>query len=258
MEPKATLVCAGVLGVVALAGCGNSATKSTNANARATIAVPRTARPAAASYHPNLDPARFSDKITNPYYALAPGGVRVTKGTKDGVPQLHTTTVTHQTKLIAGVKCLVVKDIVTSNGALVEKVSDWYAQDAKGNVWYFGEATADYEKGVVVSTKGSWETGVDGAKPGIVMPATPMPGPAFYSEFRPGVAEDRAQVLRVDDTLTVPYGGPYTHVVVIRDSNPLDPQLVSHKWYAKGVGLLKTTRVGSSHREYAELIELKP
>ena len=259
MEPKAALISALALGMAALAGCGsngNSPSAATNADARATIAAPRTARPAAASYNPNLDPARFTDKITNPYYSLTPGSVRVTKGTKDGVPQLHTTTVTHQTKRIAGVRCLVVKDIVTTNGALVEKVSDWYAQDSQGNVWYFGEATADYEKGVVVSTKGSWETGVDGAKAGIIMPAKPKPGPAFYSEFRPGVAEDKAQVLRVNDTITVPYGGPYRHVVVIRDSNPLDPQLVSHKWYVKGVGLLRTTRVGSSHKEFADLIKL--
>jgi hypothetical protein len=150
----------------------------------------------------------------------------------------------------------VVKDIVTSRGQLVEKVSDWYAQDRTGNVWYFGEATADYENGVVVSTAGSWETGVDGAKPGIVMPAKPKPGPAFYSEFRPGVAEDKAQVLKIHERLRIPYGS-YRDVVLIRDSNPLDPQLVSHKWYVRGVGLLKTTRVGSSHQEFADLVSLK-
>jgi hypothetical protein len=250
-----------VVGMVAVAGCGSS-DSSSRANGRtttgervATVVAPRTARPAAAAYDPKIDPADFTHEITNPYYTLRPGSVRVTKGTKDGSPQTHTTTVTSKTKTIAGVRCLVVRDIVTSNGALVEKVRDWYAQDRKGNVWYFGEATADYEKGVVVTTKGSWETGVDGAKPGIVMPAEPKPGPAFYTEFRPGVAEDKAQVLRLDDAIRVPYGS-FKKVIVIRDSNPLDPQLVSHKWYAKGVGLLKTTRVGSSHKEYADLIKL--
>jgi hypothetical protein len=238
----------------AAGGCGSQSSRPTNP--QATVAAPTTARPAAGAYHPNIDPARFTHRITNPYYELPTGGVRITKGTKDGVPQTHTTTVTNRTKLIAGVRCVVVKDIVTSRGALVEKVSDWYAQDDTGNVWYFGEATADYEKGVVVSTKGSWETGVDGAEPGIVMPAHPKPGPAFYSEFRPGVAEDKAQVLDVHATLRIPYGS-YRNVVVVRDSNPLDPQLVSHKWYARGIGLLKTTRVGSSHKEYADLVALR-
>lgn len=249
---------AALLGVTALAGCGsNGDGKPTASGPQGTVDVPKTARPADTSYNPSIDPAQFTDKISNPYYTLTPGMVRVTKGTKDGVPQTHTTTVTRDTKLIAGVLTLVVKDIVTTNGALVEKVSDWYAQDKKGNVWYFGEATADYEKGVVTTTKGSWETGVDGAKPGIVMPANPKPGPAFYSEFRPGVAEDKAKVLRTDDTLKIPYGS-FKNVVVIRDSNPLDPQLVSHKYYVKGTGLLRTTRVGSSHQEYANLVKVTP
>jgi hypothetical protein len=253
-----TSAAATVLGVAAFAGCGsNGDGKTTTPGPQGTVDAPKTARPADTSYNPNIDPSRFTSKITNPYFTLKPGMVRVTKGTKDGVPQTHTTTVTKDTKLIAGVRTLVVKDIVTTNGALVEKVSDWYAQDKKGSVWYFGEATADYEKGVVVTTKGSWETGVDGAKPGIVMPANPKPGPAFYSEFRPGVAEDKAQVLRTDDTLKIPYGS-FKNVVVIRDSNPLDPQLVSHKYYVKGTGLLRTTRVGSSHQEYANLVKVTP
>jgi hypothetical protein len=244
---------AALIGVAALAGCGSGGAASSSQGG--TISAPQAGRPAASSYDPKIDPAGFTAVIGNPYYSLRPGSVRVSEGTKDGVPQTHTTTVTGRTKTIAGVRCVVVADIVTSRGKLVEKVSDWYAQDRRGNVWYFGEATADYENGVVVSTKGSWETGVDGAKPGIVMPAHPKPGPAFYSEFRPGVAEDKAQVLSLHDAVRVPYGR-FRNVIVLRDTNPLDPQLVSHKWYVKGVGLVKTVRVGSSHREHAELVKL--
>jgi hypothetical protein len=243
------------LAAAALSGCGSSKPAASTPAPNATVAAPTTARPAAGSYNPHIDPARFTDQVTNPYNALAPGNVRITQGTKDGVPQTHTTTVAAQTKLIIGVRCRVVHDVVTSNGKLVEKADDWYAQDDKGNVWYFGEATADYEKGVVVSTKGSWEAGIDNAKPGIVMPANPKPGPAFYSEFRPGVAEDRAKVLSLHAHVKVPFG-TYNDAAVLRDSNPLDPTLVSHKWYVKGVGLVKTTRVGSSHREFAKLVRL--
>lgn len=262
---------AAVLGIAVLAGCGGSggsgSSGSSGAAAKQTptaaapdpngvLTAPRTQRAAQAVYNPKIVPADFTHKITNPYFKLSPGDVRVTKGTKDGVPQTHTTRVTNKTKTIAGVRCIVVSDVVTTNGKLSEKVSDWYAQDTKGNVWYFGEATADYENGVVTTTKGSWLTGVDGAKPGIVMPIHPKPGPSFYTEFRPGVAEDKGQVLSNTDTLKIPYGS-FKNVVVIRDTNPLDPQLVSHKWYVKGVGLLKTVRVGSSHSEHAELVTLK-
>jgi predicted small lipoprotein YifL len=250
-------------GVAILAGCGGSGggTDSPPAAKAAPdpnglLTAPRSARAAQAVYDPKIVPADFTDTITNPYFKLLPGDVRITKGTKDGVPQTHTTRVTARTKTILGVRCRVVSDIVTTNGALAEKVSDWYAQDAKGNVWYFGEATADYEHGVVTSTKGSWLGGVDGAKPGIVMPAHPKPGPSFYSEFRPGVAEDKGQVLSDSETLKIAYGS-FKNVVLIRDTNPLDPQLISHKWYTKGVGLLQTTRVGSSHKEHASLVTLK-
>jgi hypothetical protein len=257
------LAVAGALALALLAGCGGSGTTTTTkaptavaSDPNGVVTAPHTARAAEAVYNPNIDPANFTTRITNPYFTLASGMVRITKGTKDGVPQTHTTVVTSATKVIAGVRTVVVRDKVTTNGALSELVTDWYAQDKRGNVWYFGESTADYEKGVVTTTKGSWLTGVDGAKPGIVMPANPVPGPSFYSEFRPGVAEDKGQVLRTGIKLTVPYGS-YDGVVLIRDTNPLDPQLISHKWYAKGVGLLKTVRVGSSHKEHAELVALK-
>jgi hypothetical protein len=261
LVPAAVAVLAGA----ALAGCGGSGSSRATAaahpasaasNPGGVVTAPPTVGPAESSYNPKIIPADFTDKITNPYFRLRPGSVRITQGTKDGVPQTHITRVTNEKRVIAGVRCIVVSDIVRTNGALAEKVSDWYAQDKAGNVWYFGEATADYAKGVVTSTKGSWLTGVDGAKPGIVMPFKPTVGPAFYSEFRPGVAEDKGQVLSITENLRIPYG-TFKNVVLIRDTNPLDPQLVSHKWYAKGVGLLQTVRVGSSHKEHAELVTLK-
>jgi hypothetical protein len=243
-------VAVAVAGLAAVTGCGSgSGSSASKPSAGATVAPPKTVRPASSKYDPKVDPANYTTSITNPYFTLTPGMVQISKGVKDGVPESHTMTVTKQTKLIAGVKTRVISDIVTTTGgALVEKVADWYAQDRQGNVWYFGESTADYAKGVVVSTKGSWETGVDGAKPGIIMPAKPKPGPAFYTEYRPGVAEDRAQVLDANAAIKVPLG-TFHNVVVIRDTNPLDPTLVSHKWYAKGVGVIRTKRVGSSHTE---------
>jgi hypothetical protein len=105
-----------------------------------------------------------------------------------------------------------------------------------------------------VSTQGSWETGVDGAKPGIVMPAQPRPGPPIYSEFRPGVAEDKAQVLRTGDVIRIPRLGTFRRVVVIRDSNPLDPQLVSHRWYPAGGRAGANHARRQSHKEFSTLV----
>ena len=233
---RLVLATAALIGAAALTGCGSGHDSSGGPGASktdpgATIVAPSGSRPASSSYTPRIVPSDFSTTIDNPYFTLRPGQVAIAKGFKDGVPETHTTVVTGRTKMIAGVRTRVVHDnVTTTGGQLVEKVSDWYAQDRKGNVWYFGEATADYQNGAVVSTQGSWEAGVDGAKPGIVMPAHPKPGPAFYSEFRPGVAEDRAQVLSTDALMRIPKYGRFTHVVEIRDTNPLDPGMVSHKW----------------------------
>jgi hypothetical protein len=244
-----------ILGMAVIAGCGSSSNSPPAKQGQSgQTAPPADIAPASASYNPKIDPAKFTGRITNRYFVLTPGTTRIMKGSKDGVPQTHTTHITRKTRTIMGVPCQVIKDVVTSNGATVEIAYDWYAQDDKGNVWYFGESTKDYDaKGVVISTKGSWEAGIDNAKPGIVMPAHPKPGPAFYQEFRPGVAEDKGRVLKVGQTVRTK-AKTYHDAIVIRDSNPLDPTLVQHKWYVPDVGVVKSIRTGSSHTETSELI----
>ena len=70
-------------------------------------------------------------------------------------------------------------DRVWLDEELIEETFDWYAQDKEGNVWYMGEDSKEYENGKVVSTEGSWEVGVDGAKPGIMMEANPQVGHSY-------------------------------------------------------------------------------
>jgi hypothetical protein len=156
--------------------------------------------------------------------------------------------VTTETRVIMGVKCVVVRDDVTSNGALVEKTTDWYAQASDGSVWYFGEATAEYVNGAVSSTQGSWEAGVDGAQPGIIMEAAPRTGDNYRQEYRPGIAEDMAKVIKTNSTTKVG-GVTYKNVVVTEDTNPLAPDKQDEKQYAPGVGLIYTVRVSTGHRE---------
>ena len=189
--------------------------------------------------------------IDNPYMPLAPGSRWVYRETAtDGRAQRVVVKVTRRTRLIAnGVRARVVRDTVTERGRLVEDTFDWYAQDRRGTVWYLGEDTKEYENGRVVSTAGSWEAGVDGARPGIVMPARPRPGLTYRQENRPGAAEDRARVLSADEQAEVP-AGHFERVVLTKDWNPLEPKVLEYKLYAPGVGLVLALGVsGGAGRE---------
>jgi hypothetical protein len=131
----------------------------------------------------------------------------------------------------------------------VEVTDDWYAQDSEGNVWYLGEATTEYEDGKPVSTAGSFEAGVDGAQAGIVMPAEPKPGVSYRQEYYAGEAEDEARVVSLDEQAEVPYGH-FAGVVMTRDVNPLEPEVLEFKFYAKGIGPVLAVGIsGGSGRE---------
>ena len=131
----------------------------------------------------------------------------------------------------------------------VEVTDDWYAQDADGNIWYLGEATTEYEDGKPKSTAGSFEAGVDGAQAGVVMPAEPTSGLAYRQEYYAGEAEDEASVVGLDEQAEVPYGH-FTGVLMTRDVNPLEPDVLEFKFYARGVGPVLAIGVsGGSDRE---------
>jgi len=208
------------------------------------------------AYAPTIDPASFTTAVNNPYFPLEPGAQWVYEGrTEDGLERT-VVEVTNQTREVMGVTCLVVRDTVTLDGELIEDTYDWFAQDAEGNVWYLGEDTKEYEGGEVTSTEGSWEAGVDGALPGIVMPAAPAVGQAYRQEWYPGEAEDLAEVLRLDGSATVA-GTRYDSLLVTEEWNPLEPDVVEEKSYARDVGLvLEVATAGGDER--AELIEFTP
>jgi len=124
-----------------------------------------------------LAPADFTASIDNPYWPMAPGDRWVYRESDaEGGERRVEVTVTNDTKTIMGIEARVVHDVVTEDGAIVEDTYDWYAQDADGNIWYLGEDTKEYENGKVTTTEGSWQAGVDGAQPGIVVAADPVPG----------------------------------------------------------------------------------
>ncbi len=204
-----------------------------------------------------LDPDDFTTRIDNPYWPMRPGTRWVYRETDSrGSRQKVVVTVTHRTKLIAnGVTARVVHDVVTEQGRRVEVTDDFYAQDDRGNVWYLGEATTEYEDGEPVSTAGSFEAGVDGAQAGVIMPARPRPGLSYRQEFLRGEAEDRARIVSLRERAEVP-AGRFRRVLMTRDVNPLEPDVLEFKFYARGVGpVLAVSVSGGSDRE--ELVRFR-
>jgi hypothetical protein len=150
----------------------------------------------------------------------------------------------------------VVRDVVTEGAQPIEVTDDWYAQDSAGNIWYMGEDTAEYDNGKVVSREGSFEAGVDGAQPGIIMPADPQVGMTFRQEYYEGEAEDEGEIVLLGQQAEVP-AGHYEDVVMTKDTNPLEPKVLEFKFYAPDVGpVLAVSVSGGSDRE--ELLSYRP
>ena len=189
------------------------------------------------TYHPVINPANFVEKIDNPYFPLTPGTTFIYEGESEDGSERVEVNVTNETQVILGVTCIVVRDRVWIDDELVEDTFDWYAQDKDGNVWYFGEDSKEIENGVVVGTDGSWEAGVNGATPGILMLAAPVIGTQYQQEFAEGVAEDMAKVLSLSETVAVPYGA-FPGCLKTVEWTPLAPGAREFKFYSPGVGLV--------------------
>jgi hypothetical protein len=199
----------------------------------------------------DLDPADFTTTIDNRYWPMAPGSRWVYRETdSEGARQRVVVTVTNRTERIAnGIEARVVHDVVTENGEPVEVTDDWYAQDSEGNVWYLGEDTTEYENGKPVSKAGSFEASVDGAQPGIIMPAEPKAGLAYRQEYYAGEAEDRGEIVSLGEQAEVP-AGHFEHVLMTKDVNPLEPEVLEFKFYAPNIGpVLAVSVSGASDRE---------
>ncbi|WP_458315867.1 hypothetical protein [Mycolicibacterium brisbanense] len=224
-----------------------SSAPSAQARAPLTISTP---------YTPKIDPAAFSTHIDNPYLPLTPGTRTIFRADTSEGPQITRTEVTHDTKTVMGVNTVVVHDIVTIDSATSEDTFDWYAQDHEGNVWYFGEDTKKFN-GSAVDTTGSFEAGVNGALPGIVMPGIPQVGDHYRQEYARNVAEDAGEVLSLTGSEATPLTGPTTNLLVTKDTDLLDPTgPPENKYYARGIGLVLTVQTsGPPEREQAVATE---
>ena len=194
------------------------------------------------SYNPVIAPANFTNgtRITNAYYPFEPGKTYVYEGpTGDGLERIEVRLLP-VTRVILGVTCAEVSDKVWLAGKLVEDTRDWYAQDNGGDLWYMGEyVTALNPDGSVKDHAGSWEAGVDGAKPGYQMLANPQVGKKYRQEYRFDVAEDAAEIVETGLTVTVPFG-TFSNCVKIKEYSEIIPDFLEYKYYAPGVGLIKS------------------
>ena len=204
-----------------------------------------------APYNPHIDPADFQTKVDNPYLPLVPGTTFRFVETLGKHTSENEVTVTPDTRVVMGVTCVVVRDVVREKGVLKEDTYDWYAQDKHGNVWYFGEDTKEFRPNGKVDTEGSWEAGIGRNRPGIIMPGHPVPGAPFRQEYGPGHAEDMGQVVAVNDSVTVPYGS-FGGCVRTKEWSLLEPG-TEKKWYAKGIGVVRTE---STEKEIATLVSV--
>ena len=197
--------------------------------------------------------AGFSAHVDNTWFPLLAGTRYLYTGVKDGKPSRDVVTVTHQTKRIAGAPCVVVQDRLYLRGRLAERTTDWYSQDAHGNVWYFGENTAELDAhGHITSTEGTWTAGINGAKPGIYMPANPRVGQSGRQEYYKGHAEDHFNVIGLFNTVSPP---GLKNTLLTQETTPLEPGTVDHKMYVRGIGtVLEQTEQGPNERN--ELISI--
>lgn len=193
------------------------------------------------TYNPVIEASNFtkSDQLTNPYFRFEAGKKYIYEGQKDGAFERIEVQLLAKNKSVMGIACAVVNDKVWIDGKLVEDTDDWYAQDNVGNVWYMGEYVTDYNPdGTVADHDGSWEAGVDGAKPGINMLADPKVGMAYRQEYYFDEAEDEAKVIEAGLTVTVPVG-TFNNCIKIEEWTALEPGTVGYKTYAPGVGIVK-------------------
>ena len=201
------------------------------------------------NYNPVIMPANFTGSVTNPYFPLTPGKVYKYEEGDETIE----VSVLSETRVVAGVTCVVVRDAVKLQGQLVEDTYDWYAQDIDGNVWYMGEDVSNYENGVFADNDGSWETGVDGAKPGIIMMASPVIEMPYRQEYYFDNAEDWGKVVAKNLTVVTQYA-TFTNCIKTEDWNALEPGIIEYKYYAPGIGFVKEETADGGILELVDIL----
>ena len=243
LKPLPTALAA--LAVLALAGAAIGAAAGSGDR------LPRANEPV------SLDPADFTTKISNRYFPLRPGQLRVyRKLDLDGSKVRVTERVTDRTKLMAnGIRARVVHVVDTEREQMIEETFDYYAQDRAGNVWYLGEDTTFFKDGKPFFKPDTWQAGVNGTQPGVIMPAKPRIGQKFRQEYAKDVAQDRVRVLGRVQQVEVPRRH-FKRALLFEETTALEPKVLDLFFFARGVGLVLAVEV-SGGAERTELVGFK-
>jgi hypothetical protein len=223
-----------ILGVVLTVAACSDDVATTTSGGPSTTTVPSTTTTLA------IDPSTFSVTFTNEYFAATLGMMYLyERNLEDGTRARVTLAPTSETRVVMGVECAVFTGYVYMDDPTVRSHTDtvaWYAEDAGGNVWCFGEEITNYEGEEAVDAV-SWEAGVNGAVPAMVMEGEPKPGDLYHQGYAGGLVEIMAEVLDVNSTVEIPYGS-FEQVVKVREWTPSRPGATKVKYYAPGVGLV--------------------
>lgn len=217
----------------------------------------RVTGPDGSGYDPDI-PTEWAEAVTNAWFPLEPGTTWEYEGETEDGTETTTVEVLSEIREVNGVEATVVHDRVYLDGELVEDTYDWYAQDLAGNVWYVGEESEELEGGEVVSTEGSWEWGIDGALPGIIMWADPEDhlDEEYRQEFYEGEAEDWGKVVGLDESVEVPFGS-FDGCLRTEDWSGVEGRSASleEKYYCPSVGTVLEVPVADPD-ERVELIDM--
>ena len=187
----------------------------------------------------DLENCNFASTGENSYFVLVPGYQVILGGQEDGEELQLVMTVLNETKVVDGIETRVVEEKESEGGNIVEVSRNYFAMcKPANNAIYFGEEIDMYEDGKIVSHEGAWLAGQNGSKAGMIMPGKVEVGLKYYQEIAPGVAEDRAEIISVNDTLDIP-AGTFKQVLKTGETNPLKPGEKENKFYAPGIGLIQ-------------------
>jgi hypothetical protein len=185
-----------------------------------------------------LQDCEFQTTGDNPFFPLQPGLTTYLQGEDDSERIRLRIRVLHQTTVVGGVRTRVVEEREHVDGELVEISRNFFAHCPQhGSVFYFGEEVDIYEDGKIVSHEGAWRHGENGARAGVIMPGLPLIGARYFQEIAPGVALDRAEILDVGATVATPLR-EFKNALLTRETTPLDPEDLTEKAYARGIGLV--------------------
>ncbi|MFX0042312.1 MAG: hypothetical protein ACFE8L_05320 [Candidatus Hodarchaeota archaeon] len=189
----------------------------------------------------NIEDCTFSTTGNNTYFILEIGYQLILEGIDEGDLVLLNITVLNETEMVGIYETRVVQEAEYANGELIEISRNFFAfcEETK-SVFYFGEDVDIYEDGVVAlngSEAGAWRAFEGDNRPGIMMPGQTLIGARYYQEIAPGVAMDRAEIMDNNATITVPVG-TFEGCLIIRETNPVEPDALEYKYHAPGIGLI--------------------